>query len=71
MIKVIIEDLQSDKLELSYSDAMRMKLAKEAIALEHKSGELKPRDESIWTKSIADKALLKRCKLREKNEGNK
>jgi hypothetical protein len=57
--KVIIEDLQNaDKSELPYSDAMRIKAAKEAIRAEQRLAQRQPRDLSVWTKTLFEKQLL-------------
>ena len=61
-IKVIIEDLQSDGSDMSYSDAMRIKTAREAIKAEQKLAERKPRDLSVWTKTLFEKQLLKKLR---------
>ena len=59
--RVIIEDLQ-EKQAIDITDSYQYRLSKINIAAEHKLSELVPRDNSVWTKTAAEKAFLKKCK---------
>ena len=65
--RVVIEDLQ-EKQAVDIHDSYQWKLSKQMIYDEHKLLNDKPRDESVWSKTKEENALLKRCKVRWKTE---
>lgn len=66
-IKVIIKDLQ-EKQAIDITDNYQYKMSKLMIKENHRLSECKPRDASVWSKTLEEKALLKRCKKRHKLE---
>lgn len=65
--RVIIEDLQ-EKQAVDITDNYQYKMSKLMIVADHKLSDCIPRDASIWSKTEAEKALLKRCKARHKSD---
>jgi len=60
--RVIIEDLGA--YSAVDKDANSKLAGKAIISEQHRLSKLTPRDESVWSKTKAEKELLKRCKAR-------